>query len=75
MEKVIPGVVEKLEKIKKAELAAELSWCWGSYKYDQNPIGVIQKAERALDAFEEARKKNSKTVAKKLVEDLEKALS
>lgn len=74
MEKVVAEVVEKLEKLKQGELASELSWCWISYKSDQNPIGVIDKAGLALAAFKAAREKNSKSVAKKLVEDLEKAL-
>lgn len=74
MEKMVADVIEKLEKLKKSELAAELSWCWGSYQHDQNPSGVVEKATLALDAFKEAREKNSKAVAKKLIEDLEKAL-
>lgn len=74
MEKLLPSVIEKLEKIKQGELASELSWCWVSFKNDANPVGVIEKAEKALAAFVDAREKNSKAVAKKLVDDLEKAL-
>ena len=75
LEKLIPDVIGKLEKIKEAELASELSWCWVSYQNDQNPVGVIEKANAALAKFSAAREKNSKAVAKKLVEDLEKALA
>ena len=75
MEKVLTPVVEKLEKLAQVELAAELSWCWVSFTNDQNPVGVIAKSELALVAFKEAREKNAKAVAKKLVEDLEKALA
>ncbi|MDX5339165.1 MAG: hypothetical protein LPK25_09065 [Cyclobacteriaceae bacterium] len=75
MEKLIPDVVGKLEKIKENELAAELSWCWVSFQNDQNPTGVIEKGKAALAKFSSAREKNSKAVAKKLVEDLEKALA
>jgi hypothetical protein len=75
MEKVIPGVLGKLEKIKQSELASELSWCWVSFKNDGNPIGLIEKAGKALKAFADAREKNAKAVAKKLVDDLEKALA
>jgi hypothetical protein len=56
-------------------LAADLSWCWVSYQNDQNSIGVVEKAFQALAALKEAREKNAKSVAKKLVEDLEKALA
>ncbi|GMQ26817.1 hypothetical protein Aoki45_35000 [Algoriphagus sp. oki45] len=75
MEKVIPAVIEKLEKIKNTQLASELSWCWVSFQNDQNPVGVIAKAQEALTAFADAREKNAKAVAKKMVDDLQKALA
>lgn len=75
MEKLVAEVIEKLGKLKHADLAADLSWCWVSFQNDQNPEGVIEKASQALAAFKEAREKNAKSVAKKLVEDLEKALA
>lgn len=75
MEKVVAEVIGKLEKIKHADLASELSWCWVSFQNDGNPVGVTEKAAKALDAFKAAREANSKAVAKKLVEDLEKALA
>lgn len=75
MEKVVAEVVGKLEKIKNPGLAAELSWCWVSYRNDGNPVGVLEKAAFALDTFRKLREKNSKAVSKKLVEDLEKALA
>lgn len=74
MGKVVAEVIGKLEKIKQTELASELSWCWVSFQNDGNPVGVTEKAAKALDAFKAAREGNSKAVAKKLVEDLEKAL-
>ena len=75
MEKVVAPVIEKLEKLSQVELAAELSWCWGSYQNDQNPSGLVEKSESALGFFKAAREKNSKSVAKKLVDDLEAALA
>lgn len=76
LEKTVPEVVQKLQKLKSGEtLAAELSWCWVSFQNDQNPIGVIEKGQAALELFKEAREKNSKAVSKKLVESLEKALN
>ena len=38
----MPDVIEKLEKLKHVDLAAELSWCWVSFQNDQNPEGVIE---------------------------------
>ncbi len=75
MEKVMTPVIEKLEKLAQPELAAELDWCWGSYQNDLNPSGLIAKSEAALSIFKATREKNSKAVAKKLVEDLESALA
>ncbi|MBC6368258.1 hypothetical protein [Algoriphagus sp. AK58] len=75
MEKVVADVIEKLGKLKQAELASDLSWCWVSFQNDGNPVGVVEKAEKALEAFKAAREQNSKAVAKKLVDDLEKALA
>lgn len=75
MEKLVAEVIEKLEKLKHLDLAADLSWCWVSFQNDQNPEGVIEKSSQALFALKEAREKNAKAVAKKLIEDLEKALA
>ncbi|PZX56479.1 hypothetical protein [Algoriphagus chordae] len=76
LEKTVPEVVQKLSKLKAGEtLAAELTWCWGSFKNDNNPVGLIEKSEQALTLFKEAREQNSRSVSKKLVESLEKALN
>ncbi|WP_297337638.1 hypothetical protein [Algoriphagus sp.] len=75
MEKTVIEAVQKLEKLKLGDsLAAELSWCWFSYKNDQNPEGLVEKSEKALALFKEVREKNSRAVSKKLVDDLEKVL-
>jgi hypothetical protein len=75
MEKVVADVIDKLGKLKHKDLASDLSWCWVSFQSDQNPVGVVEKATQALAAFKEAREKNPKAVAKKMIEDLEKALA
>ncbi len=72
-EKTIVSTLEKLEKLKLDEkLHAEISWCWNSYKYDNNPVGLIEKSKVALGLLKAKREQNSRAVAKKLVEDLEK---
>lgn len=75
LEKLMPDVIEKLEKLKHPDLAAQFSWCWVSFQNDQNPKGVLEKASAAAEAFKAAREKNAKSIAKKLVEDLEKSLA
>lgn len=74
-EKTIVSTLEKLEKLNDEKLHAELSWCWNSYKYDNNPVGVIEKSKAALELFKAKREENSKAIAKKLIEDLEKFAS
>lgn len=76
VEKTITETILKLEKLKSNEkLVSELSWCWVSFKNDNNPTGLIQKAQEAVSVLKEAREKNSKAVTKKLIDDLEKALN
>ncbi len=76
VEKTIIETIQKLEKLKLNDtLVSELSYCWVSFKSDNNPVGVIEKGKKAVDILKEAREKNSKAVSKKLIEDLEKALS
>ncbi len=76
VEKTIIETIQKLDKLKSNEtLVSELSYCWVSFKSDNNPIGVIEKGRKAVEVLKEARDKNSKAVSKKLIEDLEKALS
>ncbi len=72
-EKTIVSTLEKLEKLNLDEkLHAEISWCWNSYKYDNNPKGLIEKSKVALSLLKAKREENSRAVAKKLVDDLEK---
>ncbi|AFL85668.1 hypothetical protein Belba_3154 [Belliella baltica DSM 15883] len=73
LEKTVVSTLEKLEKLKLDEkLYAELSWCLKSYEYDNNPIGVIEKSQKALELFKAKREENSRAISKKLIEDLEK---
>ncbi len=60
MKKVVPSVIEKLEKLSEVDLASELSWCWGSYQNDKNPSGLIAKCEEAISLFRAEREKTAK---------------
>lgn len=72
-EKTIVSTLEKIEKLNLDEkLHADLSWCWNSYKYDGNPVGVKEKCAEALELLKAKRASNSRAVAKKLIDDLEK---
>ncbi len=73
LEKTVESAIEKLSKLKANEaLLAELQWCLGSYRYDQNPIGLIEKSQKALDLLKSKKQENSRAVSQKLLQDLEK---
>jgi hypothetical protein len=73
LEKTVVSTLEKLEKLKLGEqLHAELLWCLNSYKHDNNPVGLVEKSQEALELLKAKREENSKAVSKKLIEDLEK---
>lgn len=75
LEKIVISTLDKLEKLKLDEkLHAELSWCLKSYEYDNNPVGLIEKSQKALQLFKAKREENSRAISKKLVEDLEKVI-
>ncbi|UZD22423.1 hypothetical protein PBT90_03140 [Algoriphagus halophytocola] len=76
LEKALPEVFQKLEKLNyDLTLADELKWCVGSYKYDANPEGVIEKGGQVVQVLKSAKEKNSRSVSQKLIESLERALA
>ena len=54
------------------QLQADLEWCLGSYKADNNPVGLYEMAKRALLVFKD--NKSTKGVTAKLISDLEKVV-
>ena len=78
LENACKNAVAKFQKIdegKYQELREKLEWCIGSYNYDKNPEGMVEYGRKASDTFKEIRKDSPRKVAKKLVDDLDKALS
>ncbi|QDH79586.1 hypothetical protein FKX85_11270 [Echinicola soli] len=76
LEKTVEATVEKLQRLKiQDQLIAELQWCLGSFRNDQNPAGLIEKSSVALEALRAEKERNSRAVSKKLIEDLEKVAS
>jgi len=56
------------------QLQSELEWCLGSYRFDKNPSGLYEVANRALIVLNAEKAKKTKGITAKLVGDLEKAL-
>lgn len=75
IEKAIVAAKDKMSDLGiEEQLVSEIEWCLGSYAHDGNPEGLYQKGEEALSALSEFKKTNSRKVAKKLIDDLTKAL-
>jgi hypothetical protein len=75
IEKVSEETLEKLKAMDiEPELQKDIEWCLGSYRSDQNPVGLYAMAERALDVFRQEKAKKTKGVTAKLITDLEKLL-
>jgi len=69
---------EALDKLKTLgidqQLQNDIEWCLGSYRADNNPVGLYDMAERALTIFREEKAKKTKGVTSKMITDLEKVL-
>lgn len=75
IEKVNEDILKKLQELNiEQALQADIEWCLGSYRNDNNPSGLYVMAERALQVFIFELSKNPKSVPAKLVKDIEKAL-
>lgn len=75
IDKVSEQVIEKLQSLNaEPQLQADIAWCLGSYRYDKNPVGLIQNCTIALSVLKTVKAKNAKAVPAKLITDLEKAL-
>lgn len=75
IEKVNEDILKKLQDLNiEQALQADIEWCLGSYRNDNNPSGLYVMAERALQVFTFELTKDPKSVPAKLITDIEKAL-
>lgn len=75
IDKISEQVIEKLQALNaEPQLQADIAWCLGSYRYDKNPVGLIQNCTTALSVLKSLKTKNAKAIPAKLITDLEKAL-
>lgn len=70
--------LEALDKLKSLgidqQLQNDIEWCLGSFRADNNPVGLYAMAERALTILREEKAKKTKGVTSKVITDLEKAV-
>ncbi|MCC5919532.1 MAG: hypothetical protein LAT68_04895 [Cyclobacteriaceae bacterium] len=67
----------KLEKLKDDQLEdvrAKLEWVLGSYRNDGNPEGLYEIGKMAFETLSDYKVKKPRTVSKKLLDDLNKAV-
>lgn len=75
IEKVNEDILKKLQELNiEQALQADIEWCLGSYRNDNNPSGLYIMAERALSVLAFELTKDTKRVPAKLIKDIEKAL-
>jgi hypothetical protein len=74
--KISETILDKLKALGIDEqLQADITWCIGSYRYDKNPVGLIENARKALVIFKEAQAKKVKGITAKLIKDIETAIN
>ncbi|MBL7859562.1 MAG: hypothetical protein JNJ65_00275 [Cyclobacteriaceae bacterium] len=75
IEKVSEDILAKLKSLNiEQQLQADIEWCLGSYRYDQNPVGLYDIASRALTVFKQEQEKKTKGVTAAFISGIEKAL-
>jgi hypothetical protein len=75
IEKVCQDALDKLKGLGiDQQLQHDIEWCLGSFRADNNPVGLYAMAERALTIFREEKAKKTKGVTAKMISDLEKVI-
>lgn len=75
IEKVSEDALQKLQELGiDDQLQRDIQWCLGSYRADNNPIGLYENARKALELLKTEKEKKTKGVTAKLITDLEKAV-
>lgn len=64
----------KLKSNEHTEIMSKLEFCIGSYNFDNNPAGLVEYGEKALDILKSVKSKSPRKVSKKVIDSLEKSL-
>jgi hypothetical protein len=75
IEKVSEEALQKLQELGiEEQLQRDIQWCLGSYRADNNPVGLYETVKKALVVFKDEKEKKTKGVTSKLINDLEKTV-
>ena len=78
IEKACEEALEKFKQIDSPEFTdveSKLEYVIGSYRFDQNPVGLYEIGAMALTKLKKYKEAKPRLVSKKLIDDLEKALA
>ena len=76
IEKVSEEILTKLKSLDlDQQLQADLEWCLGSYRYDQNATGLIEAMSKAHEVLKQAHTKKTKGITSTLLSTIEKVLN
>jgi len=76
IEKVSEDIIAKLKSLNiEQQLQADLEWCLGSYRYDQNASGLLEVIKRAFDILKQEQARKAKGVTATLLKSIEKVFS
>src|SRR5688572_14441418 len=76
IEKISEDVLRKLQELGIEEhLQRDLEWCLGSYRADNNPVGLYDTIRKAVSVFKNEKEKKTKGVTGKFITDLEKVVN
>lgn len=75
VEKACETALAKLRELNlDVQLQSEIDWCLGSYRGDNNPVGLFEMVQRSILVFKPELEKKTKGVTAKLITDLESVL-
>jgi hypothetical protein len=68
-------ILEKLRELDtEHQLQADIQWCLGSYTFDNNPVGLYEIVQRAIEILKAHKERKTKGVTAKFITDLEAVL-
>ncbi len=80
-QKIEQACEDALVKIKQIgaddfnDVESKLEYVIGSYRFDQNPVGLYEIGAMALTKLKKYKEKKPRQVSKKLIDELEKAIA
>lgn len=76
IEQATESILDKFRTLNiEQQLQSELEWCLGSYRFDGNPVGLVNSINNALVVLKAEQTKKTKGVTASFIGSIEKALA